>query len=132
MTEAPGAAVVDASALVDLLIGTDRGPAVRRGLAGTVLHAPALIDAEVLSALGRLQRAGLLDADQVEAALRDLETAPITREPMTGLLAQAWALRDTVRVTDALYLALADRLGVRVLTTDARLARATSRASLLE
>lgn len=131
MPEAGGVAVVDASAVVDLLVGTDRASAVRAGLAGKILHAPALLDAEVLSALGRLHRAGLLETAHVAKALRQLEEAPIAREPLPGLLAPAWALRESTRLTDALYLALAAELDVQVLTTDARLARASGRAALI-
>jgi predicted nucleic acid-binding protein len=129
--EVGGVAVVDASAVVDLLVATDRASAVRAGLAGKVLHAPALLDAEVLSALGRLHRAGLLETADVEAGLRHLEAAPIVRDSLPGLLVPAWALRESVRLTDALCLALAAELDVQVLTTDARLARASERASLI-
>ena len=62
-------AVLDASALVDLLLGNEVGGAVRRRIAGHVLHAPAHVDAEVLSALGRLHRAGDLEAGSVESTL---------------------------------------------------------------
>jgi predicted nucleic acid-binding protein len=47
--------VVDASAMVDALAGTPLGPAVTDRLRDHTLHAPARLDAEVLSALGRLQ-----------------------------------------------------------------------------
>lgn len=53
---APETVVVDASMLVDLLAETDYAAAVTARLRGTALHAPALLDAEVLSALGRLHR----------------------------------------------------------------------------
>jgi predicted nucleic acid-binding protein len=38
------ALVVDASAIVDLLLGNELGAAVRRRVAGTVLHAPAHLE----------------------------------------------------------------------------------------
>lgn len=120
----PEAIVVDACALVEALIGTQLGGAVRRRLRGCDLHAPAHIDAEALSALGRLHRAGELDSTTASAALRELELAPITREPLTGVLAGAWAARDQLRLVDALYVELATNLQATLLTTDARLARA--------
>ena len=120
----PEAIVVDASALVEALIGTQLAGAVRRRLRGCNLHAPAHIDAEALSALGRLHRAGELDSTTISAALRELELAPITRQPLTGLLAGAWAARDQLRLVDALYVELATNLQATLLTTDARLARA--------
>jgi hypothetical protein len=51
------AVVVDAAALLDLLAGTPHRPAVRARLEATAWHAPAHVDAEILSALGRLARA---------------------------------------------------------------------------
>ncbi len=48
--------IVDASAMVDLLLGTELSNSVAERLRGQQLHAPAHFDAEVLSALGRLHR----------------------------------------------------------------------------
>jgi predicted nucleic acid-binding protein len=42
--------VLDASALVNLLLDNELGAAVQRRIAGHPLHAPAHLDAEVLSA----------------------------------------------------------------------------------
>lgn len=88
------------------------------------MHAPAHLDAEVLSALGRLHRAGEVDESIVTAALNRLDAAPIERHPLASLLKGAWMRRDNQRLVDALYLELAATLGsVPILTTDARLAR---------
>jgi predicted nucleic acid-binding protein len=119
----PESIVLDASALVEALIGTQLGRAVRERMRGCELHAPAHLDAEVLSALGRLHRAGELDAAMVSAALGELALAPIVRQPLAALLAGAWAARDQLRLVDALYVELASALQATLLTTDARLAR---------
>lgn len=113
--------VVDASALVDLLLSNDVGRAVRNRIAGHALHAPAHVDAEVLSALGRLQRAGDLDADTVEGKLRDLAAAPIRRHPVNDLLLGTWARRHQLRLVDALYVELAVSRDLPLVTTDHRL-----------
>jgi predicted nucleic acid-binding protein len=42
------------------------------------------MDTEVLSALDRLQRAGELNATDVEAALAALSTIPVTRHPVAA------------------------------------------------
>lgn len=124
--------VIDASAMVDLLARTgDRYSAVRARLARTVMHAPAHFDAEVLSALGRLQRGGALTVVQVDAALDELRRAPVTRHDLTPLVGGAWARRDTLRLADALYVELADTAGLKLLTTDQRLARAWSSADAI-
>jgi predicted nucleic acid-binding protein len=117
--------VIDASAMVDLLARTsDRFLAVRSRLTRTVMHAPAHFDAEVLSALGRIQRAGVLTVAQVDTALDELRQAPVTRHGLPPLLAGAWQRRDILRLADALYVELAETAGLVLLTTDQRLARA--------
>lgn len=118
--------VIDASVLVDLLAGTDRAPAARERLRGTVLHAPAHMDAEVLSALGRMHRADVLTATEVDAGLSRLAAIPLTRHPLSDLLSGAWARRADIRLLDALYVELAARLNVPLLTTDLRLSRVSS------
>ncbi|XTK94427.1 type II toxin-antitoxin system VapC family toxin [Mycobacterium tuberculosis] len=124
-TSPPEQVVVDASAMVDLLARTsDRCSAVRARLARTAMHAPAHFDAEVLSALGRMQRAGALTVAYVDAALEELRQVPVTRHGLSSLLAGAWSRRDTLRLTDALYVELAETAGLVLLTTDERLARA--------
>lgn len=117
--------VVDASAVVDLLLANELGQAVGRRLAGQRLHAPAHLDAEVLSALGRLHRAGDLHADEVETKLASLTSAPITRHPVDGLTLGAWARRHRLRLVDALYIQLAVTLGCEVVTTDRRMRSVT-------
>ncbi len=113
--------VVDASALVDLLLGGPLGAAVRTRLSGQALHAPAHTDAEVLSALGRLHRAGTLSADEVEGMLTRLSSAPMVRHPVADLLAGAWARRSRLRLADALYVELAVARAMPLVTTDRRL-----------
>lgn len=116
-----GEVVVDASTMVDLLLGNEVGGAVRRRLAGHALHAPAHLDAEVLSALGRLHRAGELEAEEVESMLRDLEAAPIQRHDVSGLLFGAWSRRHQLRLADALCVQLAVIRDLPLVTTDRRL-----------
>ncbi|MET3807227.1 putative nucleic acid-binding protein [Nakamurella sp. UYEF19] len=113
--------VVDASAMVDLLLDNELGSAVRLRLAGHALHAPAHLDAEVLSALGRLHRAGDLEAEDVESKLRDLVAAPIQRHGVGELVIGAWSRRHQLRLVDALYVQLAIVRDLRLVTTDRRL-----------
>ena len=62
--------VIDASALMDLLLGGVLGEAVGARIASTSLHAPSHLDTEVLSALGRLHRAQEVDVAEVTLMLR--------------------------------------------------------------
>jgi predicted nucleic acid-binding protein len=129
-TRVDDAAVVDASALVDFLLGNDQGRAVGPVLGRFVLHAPAHIDAEVLSALGRLHRAGTITARQVGSRLEALAEAPIERHALMSLLAGAWRRREHFRLVDALYIELSETLGAVLLTTDGRLASAAGIAAI--
>lgn len=123
--------IVDASAMVDLLVGSPIAGAVQKRLRGHELHVPAHFDAEVLSALGRLHRAGELTVHQVTSRLQRVAAAPIQRHLLAAVLAGAWNLRSNLRLVDALYVELASQLDAPVVTTAARLAAASPVAELL-
>jgi predicted nucleic acid-binding protein len=127
----PEPLVLDASAAVEALLGTTTGLAVRGRLRSTQLHAPAHLDAQVLSAMGRLHRAGDITAATVTAGLTELACAPITRHPLPKLLTGAWKLHDRHRLVDGLYITLSEHLSAQLLTTDARLARSSQLAELV-
>ena len=120
--------VLDASTLVDILVDAASAATAKARLAGIALHAPAHLDAEALSALGRLHRSGSLSDHEVSAALERVAALPTTRHPISELLGGAWARRGELRLVDALYVELASQLGTRVITTDAKLARASDLA----
>ena len=124
--------VLDASVIVDLLAVQAAELPIRRRLKNTAGHAPAHIDAEVLSAIGRLHRAGVLDDRGVEKALLHLKDLPVTRHPLPPLLIGAWRRRESLRLVDALYVELAAKLDVSLITTDKRLARATPLAEVID
>lgn len=120
--------VLDASAIVDLLLALPTAEAIRRRIQGSDLHAPAHFDAEVLSALGRLHRDGQLSSEDVATRLTLLEGLPIQRHELPPLLSGAWNRRGNVRLAAALYVELAEQLDAPILTTDRRLAATTTRA----
>jgi predicted nucleic acid-binding protein len=117
--------VVDASAVIDLFVTDAVGRAVEARLDGAVLHAPAHLDAEVLTGLGRLHRAGGLTAAKAAWHLDALASAPIERHALQDLLTGGWKRRGRLRLADALYVELAAHLGVPLVTTDVRLSKAT-------
>lgn len=120
--------VLDASAAIDLLVRSDPGERVRQLLQGdeeAMLVTVAHLDAEVLSGLARLHRAGELAADEVSRLIERLGSLVMRRAPITTELLQvAWALRGNVAARDALYVAAARGLDARLVTTDERLGRA--------
>jgi predicted nucleic acid-binding protein len=119
--------VLDASALVEYLADGEHAEQVRaRVLAReTSMWAPHLVDAEVGHVLRRAVRAGEVSARTAHAALEDLADLPLRRAAHVGLLERAWALRQNVTFYDGLYVALAERLGIPLVTLDARLAGAS-------
>ena len=115
--------VVDASVVVEVLRRSPRGVAVAARLRGATLAAPAHLDAEVLSALGRLLRPGDAGGALVARALDRLVRLPVERLPIAPLLQRAWELRETIALRDGLYVACAETLSATLLTLDGRLAR---------
>lgn len=117
--------VLDAAALVDVLIDQPGAPWVLDQIEGTPVCAPGHQPAEVLSAISRLVRAGELDEPSarpalVEAGALHQELVPVTEE----LVLRAFDLAGRIRVLDGLYVALAEARDARLVTTDQRLARA--------
>ena len=113
--------VVDASvALAGLLAPGESREALRRER----LQAPHLIDAEIASGLRRLVRTGRLATERATIALATWRVLGASRHPIAPLLQRIWELRDNVSAYDACYIALAERLDCRLVTADARLARA--------
>lgn len=123
--------VVDASALTELVLGRGAGEVVGEHLAahGFALHAPHLVDLEVLSALRRLVASGEMTAARAGEAIADLLDLPIERYPHDILVPRVWALRENFSAYDASYIAVAEAVAdepVPLLTADARLAKAVS------
>ena len=116
--------VVDASALVELLLQLERAPAVLQAIGDTQMVAPDVINPEVLWALRRRERLGSLRADRAGQAVEDLLDAPLHRFPTLPLLPVVWSLRAKVTSYDACYVALARALDCVLVTADRRLSRA--------
>ncbi len=118
--------VIDASVLAHALIGkTSAAAALRTALLTTTCHAPHLIDTELGGVLRKRTRAGEITATQVCTALRAARAVIDYRYPHTGPLADlAWSWRDNLSFYDALYVALAIRLDVPLVTGDERLSKA--------
>jgi predicted nucleic acid-binding protein len=116
--------VVDASALVELLLQRERAPAVVQAVGDSQMVAPDLINPEVLWALRRRERRGILRPDRARQAVEDLLDAPLRRFPTLELLATAWTLRANITSYDACYVALARELECPLVTADRKLSRA--------
>lgn len=117
--------VLDASALVDMLLDQPAAGWVLDQVEAAEVYAPAHQPAEVLSALARLVRAGTIEDAVAREALEEAAGLPQELVPLSGvLLRRAYRHRDRIRVPDGLYVALAGELDCPLVTTDGRLRRA--------
>ncbi|WP_278261439.1 type II toxin-antitoxin system VapC family toxin [Nocardia sp. AG03] len=118
--------VIDASAASTAILRKDAvGKAIGRLIESATCHAPHLIDAEVGNVLRRHERKELIGPTAAAVGLRMMSTMIDHRYAMHGWLSdEAWRLRHTITFYDGLYAALAARLEVPLLTSDARLSRA--------
>jgi predicted nucleic acid-binding protein len=126
--------VLDASAVVELLLGTTEGRSIAARIAEPTigLHVPHLVDVEVAQALRRYVREGKLDVVAAASALEDLRSLDLERHAHEPLLDRVWALRDNLTAYDAVYVALAEALDTVLVTCDAKLARAPGLAGRVE
>lgn len=117
--------VLDASVIAEYLVASPLGVRAGERMAAHAgeLHVPHLAVVETASVLRGWVRRGDLLADRADVALVDLGDLPARRWPAEPLLDRMWELRDNTTAYDACYLALAEMLGARLLTADARLAR---------
>lgn len=117
--------VLDASAAVEILLGSEVGARVLDRLESHAeVHVPEHFHIEAISALRRYAlrgELGELRAARAAAMLRELR---VVRYPVIDLLDAIWGLREQLSAYDAAYLALARRLDLALLTTDAGLAAA--------
>lgn len=118
--------VVDCAAVVDALTVVEGSENLRIEMAGGDLHAPTLLDFEVVSALRGLTLGGHLSAARALDALTDFDALEIKRWPSAApLRLRAFSLRDNITAYDAGYVVLAEALQCPLLTRDTRLARSS-------
>ncbi|MGH9301794.1 MAG: type II toxin-antitoxin system VapC family toxin, partial [Acidimicrobiales bacterium] len=99
--------VLDASAAVDLLLSTERARGIAQAL-GSVsqVHAPELIDPEVIAVVRRWTHKGWLKPAAGTRAIEELGELALIRHGHGPLRLRAWELRDRCTVYDACYVAL--------------------------
>jgi predicted nucleic acid-binding protein len=126
--------VVDASALLELLLRTVRGDRVAsRALAPEErLHAPHLLDVEVAQALRRLVQLGEITPARAQQALDDHAALGVDRHAHQDLLPRISQLRESISAYDAAYVALAEALEAPLLTCDKKLARSHGHRATME
>jgi len=125
--------VIDTSAVVDFLIGEEASEEVEALLERErTVAAPDLLVFEVLAVLGRHVRRGAIAAERARAAVEDLGDLAVEIFPTLPLRERAWELRENLTAADALFVALAERLGEPLATKDRGLASAARRHAGVE
>jgi predicted nucleic acid-binding protein len=126
--------VVDASVVLEVLLRTPHSDEIADRLLRPHerLHAPHLLDLEVAQVLRRYAERGELTDARGREALDLLGLFPLTRHAHEPLLHRIWQLRSSLTAYDAAYVALAEALGVTLVTRDARIARASGVRATLE
>ena len=130
--------VLDASAWLRLFLAD--GPMLQDleeaakevGQGNAIFAAPDLILVEAANALSRISRRGALSAGERDAVWKAMRRTPIDLLPSDAHIESARSLAEErgLTVYDALYLAIAFHIGVRLFTADKKLARAAlARAS---
>lgn len=115
--------VVDTSAVLAALVARPQATGLVERLSSDAdLHAPHLIDVEIIHALRRLVTIRHLTEDRAADARSDYANLLIMRYPHVALADRMWALRDNLTAYDAAFVALSEKLRAPLITCDRALA----------
>lgn len=124
--------VVDASVVVDLVLARGRASAIAERIRGFTMHAPHIIDLEVAQGIRRDWIIGAIYGARLDAAVAAALDLPINRYSHRPLIPRIMALRENVTAYDGAYVALAEELGLPLITRDGRLARSSGHSARIE
>lgn len=125
--------VVDTSAILEVLAARDPAPGLVERLADDGdLHAPHLIDVEILQALRRMVRREEISEDRAADVRSDFADTAIVRYGHPPLSDRMWELRHNLSAYDAAFVTLAELLAVPLVTCDGRIASAAGHDARIE
>ncbi|MGA2191646.1 MAG: type II toxin-antitoxin system VapC family toxin, partial [Steroidobacteraceae bacterium] len=118
--------MIDASAMLEVLLATDIGERVSARVfrEDETLHAPHLLDLEIVHVLRRGCLIGELQPGRAAQALAVLSDLRMVRHPHQPYVLRIWQLRHSLTAYDASYVALAEALDAPLVTRDGRMASA--------
>lgn len=125
--------VLDSSVVIDVLTAEGVAEEAAPILAQTsVPAAPDVLVFEVLAVLRRDVFRRRVEAERARVAVDDLGDLRLELFPSLHLRARAWELRSNLAAADALFVALAARLGEPLATKDRALAAAARKHAGIE
>lgn len=126
--------VLDASATIEWLLQSATGVKIDQRISSPSesLHAPHLLDVEVVQVLRRYVRDKTITARRGQEAFEDLADIRLNRYPHDFLIPRIWDLRATLTAYDATYVALAEVLDAPLVTCDAKIAAASGHHANVE
>ncbi|RCG32486.1 PIN domain-containing protein [Sphaerisporangium album] len=113
--------VIDSSAMVDALVDYPVKTDLMDLIAEQELHAPALLDFEVTSAIRGHLLGKKLNESQIDGVLGEFNSLRVRRYQMNGALRHLLDLRDNFTTYDAAYVVLAKALNAPLLTADVKM-----------
>ena len=125
--------VVDASCVVEVLLRTERADSIEsRWRREGSLHAPEVIDLEILQVMRRLVAQREVSEDRAMLAIGMLDRLTLRRWSHGPLCRRVWVLRKNLTAYDAAYVALAERFDCPLITRDGRLVRSAGHRARIE
>ncbi len=96
------------------------------------IHAPHLIDIEVIQVFRRYCMLGEIEPERAREAIEDFQDFPVNRYRHDLFVSRIWQLRHNLTACDAVYVALAESLPANLVTCDIRLASSPGHSAVVE
>jgi predicted nucleic acid-binding protein len=122
--------IVDASAVIAVIVEESARPEILRLTAGRSLSAPQSLRYEIGNSLSRMLKMKRIEIETAQRAFSCYESIPIRHIPVNMSGALGIAAEHNIYAYDAYMIEVACRLGAPLLTLDIPLSRIATKAGL--